>query len=208
MLPRLWQAYLSQLAARPQKTKACTSAVTFSVTDSIAQWRERKQCPATSHDFARTVRHGAFGLMWLGPVNHVFWSKSIFGLDYWFPGSSWRAVLTRVAVDQATVMPLNMVVFLAWPHMLNADLEMAKRSIRENFYSSFTFALSVWPLVHPFNFKFVPLEHRLLVLNFCSLGVFSYATYVRECSGTSGEPLAGRQVVETPANPQVVSESC
>ena len=207
---RLWQAYLSQLAKRPQKTKACTSAVTFSLTDCIAQWRERKRDPAAAHDFARTARHGAFGLLWLGPLNHLFWGKTIVGLDYWFPGSSWRAVMTRVFVDQVTLMPINMVMFQAWPHLWRADLEMAKRSVRENFYSSFTFALSIWPLVHPFNFKYVPLEHRLLVLNICSLGVFSYATYVRECSGTSevaspggSSPATGQRTSHSPTRSEL-----
>ena len=41
-------------------------------------------------------------------------------------------------------------------------------------------ALCVWPFIHPFNFRFVPIQHRLLVLNICSLGVFSYATFVSE----------------------------
>ena len=41
-------------------------------------------------------------------------------------------------------------------------------------------ALCVWPFIHPFNFRFVPIQHRLLVLNVCSLGVFSYATFVSE----------------------------
>jgi hypothetical protein len=45
---------------------------------------------------------------------------------------------------------------------------------------SVSMALCVWPFIHPFNFRFVPIQHRLLVLNVCSLGVFSYATFVSE----------------------------
>lgn len=177
----LWTAYLAQLRRRPAITKACTSCFTFSLTDCIAQWRERKKGNGSWHDFSRTAKNGAFGLLWLGPLNHIFWGRTTrFGLEYWFPGPSWRAVLTRVAVDQATVMPLNMVVFLAWPHLLQGEVRAARASVEHSFWSSFTFALSIWPFVHPLSFRYVPLDHRLLVLNVCSVGVFSYATYVRE----------------------------
>ena len=77
-------------------------------------------------------------------------------------------------------MPLNMVAFLAWPHLFQGDLSAAKSSIANSFWSSYLFALSIWPFVHPLSFRYVPLEHRLLVLNVCSVGVFSYATWVRE----------------------------
>ena len=71
-------------------------------------------------------------------------------------------------------MPLNMVVFLAWPHLLQGHVDAAVRSVRASFWDSYTFALSIWPFVHPLSFKYVPLEHRLLVLNVCSLFVFSF----------------------------------
>ena len=135
---------------------------------------------AARYDAARTMRNGLFGLLWLGPINHVFWGRSVFGLEYWFPGPSWRAVFSRVAVDQATVMPLNMVIFLSWPSLLAGRLDAAKANVQEFFVPSVTFALSIWPFVHPLSFRYVPLEHRLLVLNVCSLGVFTYATYVSE----------------------------
>lgn len=176
----MWKAYLAQLHRRPIQTKACTSCATFSLTDCIAQWRERRKDQLVSHDILRTAQKGAFGLLWLGPLNHVFWGTSKFGLEYWLPGPSWRAVMMRVAVDQMTVMPLNMVVFLSWPYLLHGDFYAARDSIKHSFWPSFTFALSIWPLVHPLSFRYVPLEHRLLVLNVCSIGVFSYATWVNE----------------------------
>ena len=64
------------------------------------------------HDFAQTALNGLFGLLWLGPLNHIVWGRTIFGLEHWFPGPSWRAVFSRVAVDQVTNMPLNMVGLL------------------------------------------------------------------------------------------------
>ena len=130
--------------------KACTSCATFSLTDTIAQQRERRDasCQAQPYDAVRTARCGLFGLLYLGPLNHVFWGRSRFGLEYWFPGPTWRAVFSRVFVDQITVMPLNMVMFLSWPGLLRGDLTAAARDVRTSFWESFTFALSIWPFVH------------------------------------------------------------
>ena len=186
----LWGVYLRMLHQRPMRTKALTSCCTFSLTDSLAQWRERvrsRELHATNtppFDPVRTVRNGLFGLLWLGPVNHIFWGRTPLGLEFWFPGSSWRAAFSRVAVDQLTVMPLNMAVFLAWPALLTGQgLQVALGNVRDAFWPAATFAISIWPFVHPLSFRYVPLEHRLLVLNICSVFVFSYATYVSEKRG-------------------------
>eukprot|EP01048_Picozoa_sp_COSAG05_P002266 COSAG05_NODE_88_length_20344_cov_12.094690_12_plen_163_part_00 len=58
--------------------------------------------------------------------------------------------------------------------------EEAYRRVTEGWLPSVSMALCVWPFIHPFNFRFVPIQHRLLVLNICSLGIFSYATFVSE----------------------------
>ena len=55
----------------------------------------------------------------------------------------------------------------------------AKEDVEGSFVDSVSFALCVWPVVHPFSFRYVPLEHRLLVLNACSLVTFSFATFVK-----------------------------
>mmetsp|Transcript_69582 Transcript_69582/g.166914 ORF Transcript_69582/g.166914 Transcript_69582/m.166914 type:complete len:223 (-) Transcript_69582:57-725(-) len=173
----IWQAYKRQLAQRPCVVKALTSCCTFTLTDLLAQRRDIQKKDVKRYDLTRTARNGLFGLLWLGPLNHVVWGRTVFGLEYWFPGSSWRAVMSRVVVDQLTNMPLNMVMFLAWPALLTGQgLAAAAQKVREAFIPSVTFAWSIWPFVHPFNFRYVPLEHRLLVLNICSLVVFSYAT--------------------------------
>lgn len=177
-----WTTYTTQLRARPFAVKACTTGCTFAFTDLLAQRNEMRKAQRTSIDLARNARSGFFGLIWLGPLNHVFWSmpQSRFCLEYWWPGSSWRAVFTRVAVDQVTNMPLNMAMFLAWQPLLTGRPADAAANVYKAFWPSYLFALSVWPWIHPLSFKYVPLEHRLLVLNVCSIGVFSYATWCRD----------------------------
>ena len=133
-------------------------------------------------------------------------------MEYWFPGPTWHNVFARVAIDQVTNMPANMVAFLAWPHLWRGDLAAAQRAVRSSFWDSFTFALSIWPFVHPLSFRYVPLEHRLLVLNVCSLFVFSYATWVREreelaeaAGATDGRKPPGAALRRTPTDPAAVA---
>ena len=59
-------------------------------------------------------------------------------------------------------------------------LAAAEANVRAAWAPACTFALSIWPWVHPLNFRYVPLEHRLLVTNVCSVFIFSFATWVRD----------------------------
>ena len=170
---RLWQAYTRALHRHPVLVKATTSGMTFGTTDMIAQARRDE-----AWDSWQTLRNSSFGFCWLGPTNHFFWGRRV-GLERWFPGSTWRAAFTRMVVDQSTAMPCNMAAFLAWPALTTGQgIEAAAKRVEEHFVDSVSFALCIWPFVHPVSFKFVPLEHRLLVLNACSLVTFSYATLV------------------------------
>ena len=94
-------------------------------------------------------------------------------------------VITRVALDQAIILPLNMFVFCSWPALLTLGpteegLAEASANVHNGWWAAATFGWSIWPFVHLINFKYVPLNHRLLVLNTVSIGVFSYATFVRD----------------------------
>ena len=169
----LWRGYCQALQRHPFKVKAATSGCTFATTDAIAQSRDDKP-----YDWTATARNASFGVLWLGPANHLFWGRTV-GLERWFPGTSWANVFKRVIVDQATLMPLNMALFLAWPALWARDLQKAREDVEGSFVDSVSFALCVWPVVHPFSFRYVPLEHRLLVLNACSLVTFSFATFVK-----------------------------
>ena len=100
-------------------------------------------------------------------------------------------VISRIVVDQTTLLPLNMLVFLSWPALLTlgptaAGRREAARNVCESFWPAASFGWSVWPAVHLINFKYVPLNHRLGVLNLVSLGVWSYATFVQKPPEPSG----------------------
>lgn len=77
-------------------------------------------------------------------------------------------ILARVATDQLLFAPTNMCLFLSTMAVLEGG------SPKDKLASTYTPALTknwmVWPFVQIANFKFVPLEHRVLVVNVISLG--------------------------------------
>ena len=78
---RFGSLYLRALEANPLATKACTSGVTFSLVDLLAQTRERvTSAQPEPISPARMARGGLFGLLFVGPVNHVAWGAR-FGLE-------------------------------------------------------------------------------------------------------------------------------
>ena len=76
----LWRGYCQALQRHPFKVKAATSGCTFATTDAIAQSRDDKP-----YDWTATARNASFGVLWLGPANHLFWGRTV-GLERWFPG--------------------------------------------------------------------------------------------------------------------------
>ena len=187
------RAYMHSLERQPMLTKSSTSFAAFSITDLLAQRRERR----AGWDAARTVRGGLYGFLYHGPFVHTLWGKR-WGLERFLSGSSWPMVVSRVAADQLALLPVNMLVFCAWPALLTRGptqegLDEAATAVRSGWWEACTFGWSIWPFVHLINFKFVPLELRILVLNTVSIGVFSYATLVRD----GGGPMSSSQLART-----------
>lgn len=91
-------------------------------------------------------------------------------------------ILARVGLDQCLFASTNLFVFLTSMALMEGS------SVKAKLKSTYTQALSknwmVWPFVQAVNFKFVPLVHRVLVVNVVSLGKFQ----LRGCG-----PFGGRE---------------
>ena len=104
-----------------------------------------------------------------------------------FPGRPNIEIVGRVAADQLIFTPVNMLCFFSGLTLLEVDWPLLiwytygmlifydqGGSVEEKLKSSYTSTLltnwMVWPAVQLVNFKLVPLNHRLLVVNLISLG--------------------------------------
>lgn len=82
----------------------------------------------------------------------------------------------RVAADQCIVAPLNLGLFLTTMSVLEGT--DPKKKIEANYSTALQKNYMIWPAVQAVNFKLVPLEHRVLVVNIVSLGWNCYLSYL------------------------------
>jgi peroxisomal membrane protein 2 len=180
LLRLAWARYQQQLRAKPLLPKALTSALIAALSDAIAQAVSSSARPSYSssssssfwfrYDPRRTLKMALLGLVWSGPSAH-FWQAFLQRrLPAPAPGSGQAAALKnaarKVAVDQLTYGPLCNLVFMlytssSWPAP-GAFLQVQRNGWR------------VWPLASLVNYRFVPLELRVLFVNLVALGWTTY----------------------------------
>lgn len=79
-----------------------------------------------------------------------------------------RTLVARVCCDQLLFTPTHLFVFLSSMSVLEGTDPREK--LRTSFLSAYKANLMLWPWVQGVNFAFVPLEHRVLLVNVVSLG--------------------------------------
>lgn len=99
-----------------------------------------------------------------------------------------RTIAARVACDQFIFAPTNMAVFLS--SMAYFEGASPKERLAKAWGPGMKNNFLVWPWVQGVNFKYVPLEHRVFVVNVVALGkFFFFASLYR--SGFWGRENAG-----------------
>ncbi|KAH9826811.1 Protein sym-1 [Teratosphaeria destructans] len=119
-----------------------------------------------NHDVARTARMAFYGGCIFGPA-----ATTWFGFlqrKVVFPGRPNLEIVARVAADQCIFAGCNLFVFLSTMAMLEGT--DPKKKLETTYFNALKKNWMVWPAVQFTNFKFVPLEHRVLVVNIISLG--------------------------------------
>lgn len=77
----------------------------------------------------------------------------------------------RVCGDQLLFAPTHMFMFLSSMSIMEGNDPLEK--LRTTYWSGYQANLMIWPWVQAANFTFVPLHHRVLVVNLVSLGEFA-----------------------------------
>jgi protein Mpv17 len=119
-----------------------------------------------NQELARTGRMALYGGCIFGPA-----ATKWFGFlqrKVVFPGRPNTEIVARVLVDQTVFASTNLFVFLSTMALMEGT------DPREKLASTYGTAIQknwmLWPAVQFVNFKFVPLEHRVMLVNFVALG--------------------------------------
>ncbi|KAI1756882.1 hypothetical protein F4782DRAFT_284336 [Xylaria castorea] len=164
--------YQRSLSARPLLTQSITTAVLFAVGDITAQQVVEKK-GFDKHEFGRTGRMFAYGGAVFGPAATT-----------WFNVLSKRVVLrnknaemlARVACDQLLFAPTFIGIFLSSMAVLEGS--SPKDKLEKSYWPALETNWVIWPFVQMVNFKFVPLQHRVLAVNVVSIGWNCYLSMV------------------------------
>jgi len=85
-------------------------------------------------------------------------------------------MLARVACDQLLFAPTFIGVFLSSMAVLEGSSPTEK--LEKSYLPALQTNWMIWPFVQMANFKFVPLQHRVLAVNVVSIGWNCYLSMV------------------------------
>mmetsp|Transcript_9081 Transcript_9081/g.14804 ORF Transcript_9081/g.14804 Transcript_9081/m.14804 type:complete len:198 (+) Transcript_9081:41-634(+) len=113
-------------------------------------------------------------LIWCPPA--FYWYPYLESL---FPGNDDKMnIVYKVLLDQLVFSPLVLAAF--WFHstfLSTLDLNASVAAIPQNLLSSLVTNWVYWPFVQVINIAFVPVQHKVLVLNLASIPWNVYISY-------------------------------
>jgi len=165
----LWRQYLLSLQRYPLRTKAITAGVLAGSADIVAQ----KLAGAKKLQFKRASLLMLWGLCYSGPFGHFFHKF----MDKLFPAArDSKTIVSKVIVEQLTASPWNNFLFMTYLAMVveGRPWNSVKSHLKANYPSVQLNAWRFWPLVGLINYKYLPIQLRVLFHNLAAVcwGVF------------------------------------
>jgi protein Mpv17 len=139
--------------------------VLFATGDTMAQQGVERRGFA-NQDLMRTGRMAAYGGVIFGPAATKWFGFLVKRVN--IANSPNGTILARVACDQFLFAPVNMAVFLS--SMAYMEGASVKQRLKDAYLPGYQKNLMIWPWIQFTNFKYVPAEMRVLVVNIVSLG--------------------------------------
>lgn len=181
----IYRRYSQALARRPLLTNILTSGFLFGSGDYLAQ---HLFSSSNQYDYHRTLRATLFGSIIFAPIAdkwYRFLNKLTFpvGTRKFTPFKKRLLdTATRVSVDQLGFAPfIGIPLYYSCMSILefNPDpLKVAQHRLSVNWWHTLQTNWIVWPVFQLFNFAFIPVQFRLLVVNVLSIGWNCYLSYV------------------------------
>lgn len=169
-----WAWYIKRLNSKPVETKALTSAAIFSLSDLISQLIGQRDL-----SIKRNILAALWGAVWAGPTAH-YWQNLMHKM---LPGKDMRSVLMKVVLDQLTYGPLNNIANLMFFSLLveSKGVGHLLTHVKNEYPTIQLNGWKLWPAAAMFNYRYIPLNLRVLFLNLVALGwttfLNAYATY-------------------------------
>lgn len=125
-------------------------------------------------DWPRITRFAAYGYLFSGPFLRYWY----YGLDKYFAGVRLKP-LKMMLVDQSVAAPLlNAAILLYLPLVSGKSTSETKKRFNEDFPTVMKANYAAWPAIQLTNFYFIPIQHRVLFVNICSLIWSTFLAFV------------------------------
>lgn len=164
----VWQSYMKVLTDSPIATKAVTSATVYAIGDVIAQKTEGTS--VDNLDRARTLRSMLAGLVGHGPLSHVWYNVSENFFENVLHLTVWWSFIPKIAVDQFFWGPIWNNTYLLLLGIMKGDpLEDIWNDVKRTTVPLVLSGLKLWPLAHCVTYGLMPVENRLLWVDFVEI---------------------------------------
>ncbi|MFH4977189.1 hypothetical protein AB6A40_003898 [Gnathostoma spinigerum] len=168
----MWKRFLRLLESRPLLTQCVTSGIIGGMGDAISQtvverrtWKE--------YDVSRTNRFVLITGIYIAPC-----------LAAWFRllervrGATKIIPLKKVALDQLLFAPPFSATIIYNLRLLEGQsLKRSWESLKRDFIGIYACSLAFWPGIQLFNFYFVPLHFRVILVQIAALLWNTFLSY-------------------------------
>ncbi|KAM7368378.1 hypothetical protein PAMP_014601 [Pampus punctatissimus] len=169
----LWRSYQVLMSRHPWTVQIVTAGSLVGVGDVISQQLIERRGLA-HHNVQRTAKMMSIGFFFVGPVIGS-WYKV---LDKLVVGGTKSAAMKKMLVDQLCFAPCFLGAFLSISGALNGlTVEDNVTKLKRDYTDALISNYYLWPPVQIANFYFVPLHHRLAVVQIVAVAWNSYLTW-------------------------------
>ena len=126
------------------------------------------------HDYNRTLKFFIMGSCFIGPGLRVWYGV----LERYVTGSVQTLAIKKMLCDQLLWAPPFIASFFCISDALSGkSIEDMKENLTNNYPGALQVNYYIWPWVQLFNFYFVPLSHRVIVVNCVALFWNTFLAY-------------------------------
>ncbi|CAL5185390.1 unnamed protein product [Lathyrus oleraceus] len=173
--------YLRKLESHPVITKSITSSLIYIAADFTSQMITLPS--SASYDFKRTSRMAVYGLLFLGPSQHLWFNF----LSKILPKRDVNTTLKKIFMGQAVFGPISNTVFFSYNGALQGDsgpqiIARLKRDLLPTLLGGAMF----WPVCDFVTFRFIPVHLQPLMNSSCAYVWTIYLTYMANRTNLTG----------------------
>ncbi|XP_018592487.2 mitochondrial inner membrane protein Mpv17 [Scleropages formosus] len=169
----LWRSYQALMSRNPWTVQILTAGSLVGVGDVISQQVIERR-GLSNHNLQRTTKMMSIGFFFVGPVVGG-WYKVLDGL---VTGSGKSVALKKMLFDQLGFAPCFLGAFLGISGALNGlTVEENIAKLKRDYMDALISNYYLWPPVQIANFYFIPLHHRLAVVQIVAVVWNSYLSW-------------------------------